>query len=71
MTTQADMAQDPFAGERLKLSHFHSRQAALNLRDAWSSGTGSEFAGDSYGAEDEDCGSRSACGTYDLCARQT
>jgi aminomethyltransferase len=35
---------DPYAGERLKLSPFHERQAALNLRDAWSSWNGYKFA---------------------------
>ena len=24
---------DPYAGERLKESHFHAREAALNIRD--------------------------------------
>ena len=35
---------DPYAGERLKLTPFHERQAALNLRDAWSAWNGYKFA---------------------------
>ncbi len=70
MTTQADMARDPFAGERLKLSHFHPRQAALNLRDAWSSWNGYKFADYYYDAEYEYFCIRNACGTYDICPMQ-
>ena len=34
MSDATDLTTDPFAGERLKESHFHPRQAALNLRNA-------------------------------------
>jgi len=42
---------DPYAGERLKLSHFHERQAVLNLREAWSSWNGYKFADYYYDEE--------------------
>ena len=45
--------QDPYAGERLKESPFHPRQAALNLREAWSSWNGYRFADYYYDAEFE------------------
>ena len=64
------MAQDPFAGERLKLSPFHPRQAALNLRDAWSSWNGYKFADYYYDTEYEYFCIRNACGTYDICPMQ-
>ena len=37
-------ATSKFIDERLKLSPFHDRQAALNLRDAWSVWNGYKFA---------------------------
>ena len=46
-------AVDPYAGERLKLSPFHERQAALNIRDAWSSWNGYKFADYYYDEEYE------------------
>ncbi len=61
---------DPFAGERLKHSHFHPRQAALNLRDAWSSWNGYKFADYYYDAEYEYFCVRNTCGTYDICPMQ-
>ena len=62
--------EDPFAGERLKLTHFHPRQAALNLRNAWSSWNGYQFADYYYDAEFEYFCVRNTCGTYDICPMQ-
>jgi aminomethyltransferase len=64
------MNQDPYAGERLKLSHFHPRQAALNLRESWSSWNGYKFADLYYEAEYEYFCVRNTCGTYDICPMQ-
>lgn len=61
---------DPFAGERLKLSPFHPRQAALNIRDAWSAWNGYKFADCYYDAEYEYFCIRNTCGTYDICPMQ-
>lgn len=61
---------DPFAGERPKLSHFHPRQAALNLRDAWSVWNGYKFADYYYDAEYEYFCVRNSCATYDICPMQ-
>jgi aminomethyltransferase len=61
---------DPFAGERLKLSHFHERQAPLNLRDAWSSWNGFKFADYYYDVDYEYFCIRNTCGTYDICPMQ-
>jgi len=61
---------DPYAGERLKLSHFHERQAPLNLRDAWSSWNGFKFADYYYDAGYEYFCIRNTCGTYDICPMQ-
>ncbi|MGI9289114.1 MAG: aminomethyltransferase family protein [Pseudomonadales bacterium] len=63
-------SEDPYAGERLKLSHFHSRQAPLNLRDAWSSWNGYKFADYYYDEEYEYFCIRNSCGTYDICPMQ-
>lgn len=63
-------SSDPYAGERLKLSHFHPRQAALNLRDAWSSWNGYKFADYYYDAEYEYFCIRNTCGSYDICPMQ-
>lgn len=63
-------AQDPFAGERLKESPFHPRQAALNLRDAWSSWNGYKFADYYYDEEYEYFCIRNSCATYDICPMQ-
>ena len=62
--------KDPFAGERLKLSHFHPRQAALNLRNAWTSWNGYQFAEYYYDTEFEYFCVRNTCGTYDICPMQ-
>ncbi len=70
MTSEQPMANDPFAGERLKRSHFHERQAPMNLRDAWSSWTGYKFADYYYDAESEYFCIRNFCGTYDICPMQ-
>ena len=61
---------DPYAGERLKLSHFHDRQALLNLRDAWSAWNGYKFADCYYDTEYEYFCVRNQCGTYDICPMQ-
>ena len=61
---------DPFAGERLKLSPFHARQAPMNLRDAWSSWNSYKFADYYYDAQYEYFCIRNTCGTYDICPMQ-
>ena len=61
---------DPYAGERLKRSHFHPRQAALNIREAWSSWNGYKFADYYYDSEYEYFCVRNTCGTYDICPMQ-
>jgi aminomethyltransferase len=61
---------DAYAGERLKLSPFHSRQAALNIRDAWASWNGYKFAPYYYNPEYEYFCVRNSCGTYDICPMQ-
>lgn len=61
---------DPYAGERLKLSPFHARQAPYNLREAWSSWNGYRFAAHYYDAEYEYFCIRNGCGTYDICPMQ-
>ena len=63
-------ATDPYAGERPKLSPFHERQAALNIRDAWSVWNGYKFADCYYDAEYEYFCIRNTCGTYDICPMQ-
>jgi aminomethyltransferase len=61
---------DPYAGERLRESHFHPREAALNIRDAWSSWNGYKFAEYYYDAEYEYFCVRNSCATYDICPMQ-
>ncbi|MCZ6640945.1 MAG: aminomethyltransferase family protein [Gammaproteobacteria bacterium] len=61
---------DPYAGERLKLSPFHPRQSALNIRDAWGAWNGYKFADCYYDAEFEYFCVRNTCGTYDICPMQ-
>ena len=63
-------ATSKFIDERLKLSPFHDRQAALNLRDAWSVWNGYKFADYYYDAEYEYFCIRNTCGTYDICPMQ-
>ena len=63
-------AADPFEGERLKLTHFHEREAALNIRDAWLAWNGYRFADCYYEAEYEYFCLRNTCGTYDICPMQ-
>lgn len=62
--------EDRWAGERLKETHFHPREAALNLRDAWSSWNGYKFADYYYDTEYEYFCVRNSCGTYDICPMQ-
>ena len=59
-----------YSGEQLKRSHFHARQALLNIRDAWSSWNGYKFADYYYDAEYEYFCVRNTCGTYDICPMQ-
>ena len=61
---------DPYAGERPKESPFHPRQAALNIREAWSVWNGYKFAELYYEAEFEYFCIRNGCGTYDICPMQ-
>ena len=61
---------DPYAGERPKLSPFHPRQQALNIRDAWGAWNGYKFANYYYDAEYEYFCIRNQCGTYDICPMQ-
>jgi aminomethyltransferase len=61
---------DPFAGEQLKHSFFHERQAPMNLRDAWSSWNGYKFADYYYDATYEYFCIRNTCATYDICPMQ-
>jgi aminomethyltransferase len=70
MTNKPALQNDPFAGERLQLSHFHDRQAPMNLRDAWSSWNGYKFADYYYDPEYEYFCIRNTCGTYDICPMQ-
>ncbi|MDJ0794242.1 MAG: aminomethyltransferase family protein [Woeseiaceae bacterium] len=67
MTT---MTSDPYAGERLKETHFYEREAELNIRDAWSSWNGYLFADYYYDTEYEYFCIRNQCGTYDICPMQ-
>ncbi len=61
---------DPYAGERLKLSPFHPRQEALNIREAWSSWNGYKFAEYYYDPEYEYFCVRNQCATYDITPMQ-
>ncbi len=61
---------DPYAQERLLESPFHPRQAALNIRDAWSSWNGYKFADYYYDPEYEYFCVRNSCATYDICPMQ-
>jgi len=61
---------DPYAGERLKESHFHPREAVLNIRNAWSAWNGYKFAECYYDAEYEYFCIRNTCATYDICPMQ-
>ena len=63
-------AADQYAGERLKESHFHPREAVLNIRDAWSAWNGYKFAEYYYDAEYEYFCVRNSCATYDICPMQ-
>ena len=61
---------DPYAGERLKRSPFYPREAALNIREAWSAWNGYKFAEYYYDAEYEYFCVRNLCATYDICPMQ-
>jgi aminomethyltransferase len=62
--------EDQYAGERLKKSPFYPREAALNIRDAWSAWNGYKFADYYYDAEYEYFCVRNTCATYDICPMQ-
>lgn len=59
-----------YSDECLKLSPFHERQAALNIRDSWSVWNGYKFAEYYYDAEYEYFCVRNTCGTYDISPMQ-
>lgn len=61
---------DPYAGERLKETPFHPREAELNIRNAWSAWNGYKFAEYYYDAEYEYFCIRNTCATYDICPMQ-
>jgi aminomethyltransferase len=61
---------DPFAGERLELTHFYPRAKELNVRDAWAAWNGYKFAEYYYDAEYEYFCVRNQCATYDICPMQ-
>jgi len=61
---------DKYAGERLKETHFHPREAVLNIRNAWSAWNGYKFAEYYYDAEYEYFCVRNSCATYDICPMQ-
>ena len=61
---------DGYSGERPKLSPFHPRQEALNIRDAWAIWNGYKFADCYYDAEYEYFCVRNTCGTYDISPMQ-
>lgn len=63
-------ASQPFSDERLKRSHFHPREKALNIREAWASWNGYKFAEYYYDVEYEYFCVRNTCGTYDICPMQ-
>ena len=63
-------ANDPFAGERLKTTHFYPRARELNIRDAWSAWNGYKFADYYYDEHYEYFCVRNQCGTYDICPMQ-
>ena len=63
-------AEDPFASERLKQTHFHPRQAKLNIRESWLSWNGYKIADQFYDANYEYFCIRNSCGTYDICPMQ-
>ena len=70
MTNEPAMSADPFQGERPRHTHFHERQAALNVREAWSAWNGFRFADYYYDPEYEYFCIRNFCGTYDICPMQ-
>lgn len=68
--TDHELTQDPMAEERPKETHFHPRQAVLNVREAWSAWNGYKFADYYYEADFEYFCIRNSCGTYDICPMQ-
>ena len=64
------IANDPYAGERLKKTAFYPRAKELNIRDAWAAWNGYKFAEYYYDAEYEYFCVRNQCATYDICPMQ-
>jgi len=65
-----DLETGDFTAERLKRSHFHPREKALNVRGAWSAWNGYKFADCYYEPGFEYFCIRNLCGTYDICPMQ-
>ena len=65
-----DTTLDPLAGERPKLSPFHPRLEALNVREAWSAWNGYKFAEYYYDVEYEYFCVRNRVATYDISPMQ-
>jgi aminomethyltransferase len=63
-------AEDRYAGERLKKTHFYPRAEPMNIRNAWSSWNGYKFAEYYYDAQYEYFCVRNSCATYDICPMQ-
>jgi aminomethyltransferase len=56
-------AEDRYAGERLKKTHFYPRAEPMNIRNAWSSWNGYKFAEYYYDAQYEYFCVRNSCAT--------
>jgi aminomethyltransferase len=63
-------AEDRYAGERLKRTHFYPRAKPMNIRNSWASWNGYKFANYYYDAEYEYFCVRNTCATYDICPMQ-
>ena len=63
-------ADDRYAGERLKRTHFYPRAKPMNIRNSWASWNGYKFANYYYDAEYEYFCVRNTCATYDICPMQ-
>ncbi|MCP3673499.1 MAG: aminomethyl transferase family protein [Gammaproteobacteria bacterium] len=62
--------EDPYAGERLKKTHFHPRQEVLNIRESWFGWNGYKIADSFYDGSYEYFCIRNSCATYDICPMQ-
>jgi len=65
-----NQATDPYAGERLKQTHFHPRQEVLNIRESWFGWNGYKIADHFYDTSYEYFCIRNSCATYDICPMQ-